>query len=268
MNTMCDFFGVSRAAYYAWRGRCAEPDPDLPSMQLVEEAFLAGRRTYGYRRIQIWLQTHKGLKINHKAVLRLMRKLGIRSVVRKRNPYRSPKKGQNLHRYPHHLKRNFQAERPNQKWCTDTTYVMTNSGWAYLSVIKDLFDGYIIAHQLSSRNDVTLVTKTLKKAKQKERVTGTLLHSDQGHQYCSQAYYVLTKAYKLVPSMSRKANCWDNAPIESFFGQLKEEALRQYPILPFKETRQIIEEYIYFYNYERIQLKTKQTPSQRRSLFD
>ena len=145
---------------------------------------------------------------------------------------------------------------------------MTNSGWAYLSVIKDLFDGYIIAHQLSSRNDVTLVTRTLKKAKQKERVTGTLLHSDQGHQYCSQAYYVLTKAYKLVPSMSRKANCWDNAPIESFFGHLKEEALRQYPILPFKDTRQIIEEYIYFYNHERIQLKSKQTPSQQRSLFD
>jgi putative transposase len=116
--------------------------------------------------------------------------------------------------------------------------------------------------------DEVFARYALKEAKQKEMVTdGLLLHSDQGHQYCSQAYYVLTKAYKLVPSMSRKANCWDNAPIESFFGHLKEEALRQYPILSFKDTRQIIEEYVYFYNHERIQLKTKQTPSQRRSLF-
>jgi len=236
-------------------------------MQLIEEAYLASRRTYGYRRIQIWLQAHKGLQINHKAVLRLMRKMGIRSIARKPNPYRSAKQTEHLHRYPHHLKRNFQAEGPNQKWCTDITYIMTSTGWAYLSVIKDLFDGYIVAHHLSARNDVAMVTKTLKKARQKEMVTdGLLLHSDQGHQYCSHAYYVLTKAYKLMPSMSRKANCWDNAPIESFFGHLKEEAIRQYPILSFKETQQIIDEYVYFYNHERIQLKTKQTPSQRRSL--
>ena len=239
---MCDFFGVSRAAYYAWRERSKEPDPDLPRMQLIEEAYLASRRTYGYRRVQIWIQNHKGFQINHKAVLRLMRKMGIRSVARKPNPYRSAKQTEHLHRYPHHLKRDFQAEGPNQKWCTDITYVMTSNGWAYLSVIKDLFDGYIVAHHLSARNDVAMVTKTLKKARQKEMVTGTLLHSDQGHQYCSHAYYVLTKAYKLMPSMSRKANCWDNAPIESFFGHLKEEALRQYPILSFKETQQIIDE--------------------------
>ena len=237
-------------------------------MKLVEEAYLASRRTYGYRRIQIWLVQRKGVAMNHKVVLRLMNKLGIHSIARKRKPYR-PKKGQqNFHHYPHHLQRHFQAERPNQKWCTDISYVRTYSGWAYLSVIKDLFDGYIVAHHFSPRNDVALVTTTLKQARQKEMVTaGTLLHSDQGHQYGSHSYYVLTKEYKLIPSMSRRANCWDNAPIENFFGHLKEEALRQYPILSFKETKQIIHEYIYFYNYERIQLKSKQTPFQRRSLF-
>jgi len=257
---MCGFFGVSRAAYYAWRIRSARPDRDLPRMELIEEAYLASRRTYGYRRVQICIAQHK-------AVLRLMNKLGIRSEARKRNPFRPSKERRENYHYPHLLKRNFQAERPNQKWCTDITYVLTRSGWAYLSVIKDLFDGYIVAHQLSVRNDVPLVTKTLKQAQKKEMVTGTLLHSDQGHQYCSHAYYVLTKAYKLIPSMSRKANCWDNAPIENFFGHLKEEALRQYPVLSFAETKQVIDEYIYFYNYERIQLKTKQTPFQLRSLF-
>jgi len=170
--------------------------------------------------------------------------------------------------YPHLLQRDFQAEKPNQKWCSDITFIRTLSGWAYLSVIKDLYDGYIVSHRFSPRNDVSLVTATLKQAHQKEMVTaGTLLHSDQGHQYCSQSYYVLTQSYKLIPSMSRKANCWDNAPIESFFGHLKEEAIRQYPILSFKETKQIIDEYIHFYNHERIQLKTKQTPYQLRSLF-
>ena len=236
-------------------------------MELVEEAFVASRRTYGYRRIVIWIAQHKRVVINHKAVLRLMNKLGIRSVARKPNPFRPPIKNRRIYHYPHLLQRNFQAEKPNQKWCTDITYVLTHTGWAYLSVIKDLFDGYIVAHLLSSRNDLALVTQTLKHAHQKEMVTGTLLHSDQGHQYRSHAYYVLTKDYKLIPSMSRKANCWDNASIENFFSHLKEEALRQYPTLSFEETKQIIDEYIYFYNYERIQLKTKQTPYQLRSLF-
>jgi len=236
-------------------------------MELVEEAFMASRRIYGYRRIQIWIAQHKGVIINHKAVLRLMNKLGIRSQARKRNPFRLSMENRRIHHYPHLLQRKFQADRPNQKWCTDITYVLTCTGWAYLSVIKDLFDGYIVAHYLSSRNDVTLVTKTLKQARQKEMVTGTLLHSDQGHQYSSHSYYVLTKDYKLIPSMSRKANCWDNAPIENFFSHLKEEALRQFPTLSFEETKQVIDEYIYFYNYERIQLKTKQTPYQLRSLF-
>jgi putative transposase len=192
---MCDFFGVSREAYYAWRRRSARPDRDVPRMELVEEAFVTSRRTYGYRRIGIWIAEHKRVVINPKAVLRLMNKLGIRSVARKPNPFRPPKENRRIYHYPHLLQRNFQAERPNQKWCTDITYVLTHTGWAYLSAIKDLFDGYIVAHQLSSRNDLALVTQTLQQAHHKEMVAGTLLHSDQGHQYRSHAYYVLTKDY-------------------------------------------------------------------------
>lgn len=265
---MCVFFGVSRAAYYAWRRRAAGPDHDLPRMKLVEEAYLASRRTYGYRRVQIWIAQHKDVVINHKAVLRLMNKLGIRSQARKRRFFRSPRGEQSLYGYPHLLERNFQADRPNQKWCTDITYVQTKSGRAYLSVIKDLFDGYIVAHQFGTQNDARLVTNTIKLACQKEKnIAGAILQSDHGLQYASHSYYTLTKDYKLIPSMSRKANCWDNAPIENFFGHLKEEALRQYSTKTFKETNQIIDAYIYFYNYERIQLKTKQTPYQKRSLF-
>jgi putative transposase len=134
-------------------------------------------------------------------------------------------------------------------------------------VARDLHDGFIVAHKLSRRCSIRLVTDTLKIARSKEKVTdGTLLHSDQGLQYTSHRYFVLNKKYNIIPSMSRRGNCWDNAPMENFFGHLKEEALRQYPILSFEKTKQIIDEYVSFFNYERIQLKTKQTPYQLRCL--
>jgi putative transposase len=265
---MCRLLEVSRAAYYAWRKKSREPDRDQPRMKLVEEAYLVSRRTYGYRRIHLWLKQNKGICINHKAVLRLMNKMGIYSIARRRYPYHSNRGQPNHHRYPHILKQQFQANRPNQKWCSDITYVRLLSGWGYLCVIKDLFDGFVVAHHFSKRCDVALVTTTLKKALQKEMVTaGTLLHSDQGLQYASHEYFVLTKAYKLLPSMSRKGNCWDNAPVESFFSYFKEEALRQQPRLSFEEVKRLIDDYVYFYNHERIQLRTKQTPFQLRSLF-
>jgi transposase InsO family protein len=264
---MCRFFGLSRAAFYAWQKGKAQPDPDLPRMRLVLQAYHASRRTYGYRRIRLWLQQHEGVCINHKAVLRLMNKLGIRSIARKPRPYRYWQQSDNLHRYPNHLARDFQASRPNQKWVTDITYVRTRQTWSYLVVIKDLYDGFIVGHRFSPRNDIALVRKALQEALKREQVKGGLmLHSDQGYQYCSQAYYVLTRDFKVIPSMSRKANCWDNAPMESFFSQLKEEALGQYPVMGFPQTKNLIEEYIHFYNYERIQLKSKQTPYQVRSL--
>jgi putative transposase len=171
------------------------------------------------------------------------------------------------HAYPNILNRDFSTTAPNQKWVTDVTYVWTHSGWAYLSTIKDLYDNFIVAYRFGKENSVALVQKTLRQAKQKEKVTdGLILHSDQGQQYTSQAYFVLTQEYNITPSMSRRGNCWDNAPMENFFGHLKEEALRQYQTLSFEEAQQIIDDYICFYNYERIQLKTRQTPFQLRCL--
>ena len=112
-----------------------------------------------------------------------------------------------------------------------------------------------MAHGCDQNNSIGLVTRTVRHAKQKEKVTaGLILHSDQGTQYTSQAYHdILTREYGITPSMSRRGNCWDNAPIENFFGHLKEEYLRQFKKTTFKEMEQLIDEYIYFYNYERIQ---------------
>jgi len=264
---MCQFFGIARAAYYAWVKKMDQPDPDTERLEWVQEAYQKSRRTYGYRRITCWIGKYKGQTVNHKAVLRLMNKLNIHSIARKRKPYKKVTGLETYHRYDNLLNRDFIATRPNQKWVTDITFVATQQGWGYLSTIKDLFDGFIVAHQFGRENSQALVNKTLQKAIQNEKVTAELLlHSDQGHQYTSQAYFVLTQQYTITPSMSRRGNCWDNAPMENFFGHLKEEALRQVRNPSFEEAHQIIDDYIRFYNYERIQLKTRQTPYEIRCL--
>jgi transposase InsO family protein len=267
VKAMCSFFGFSRAAYYVWAKRIEQPDRDGERKALVQKAYQASHRTYGYRRITWWIAQNCGVTINHKAVLRLMNQLGIRSVARKHRMYKKMTELETYHHYPNVLNRDFTATKPNQKWVTDVTYILTQTGWAYLSTIKDLFDNFIVAHEFGRENSVALMQQNLRKAKQKEKVTdGLILHSDQGHQYTSQAYFVLTSEYNITPSMSRRGNCWDNAPMENFFGHLKEEALRQYKSLTFEEAQQIIDDYICFYNYERIQLKTRQTPFQLRCL--
>jgi putative transposase len=264
---MCAFLGVSRAAYYAWLRKLEQPDADVPRLELVQRAFRASHQTYGYRRISLWIRQTEGRVINPKAVLRLMHRLHIRSRARRRKMCWRPEELGVYHRYPNLLNRDFVASRPNQKWVTDITFVATQQGWAYLSTIQDLFDGFIVAQRLERQNSIGLVTRTLQHACQNEKVTAELiLHSDQGHQYTSQAYAVLTQQYNITPSMSRRGDCWDNAPMESFFSQLKEEYLRHLAHPSFEEACQAIAEYVDFYNYERIQLKTKQTPYQRRCL--
>jgi len=268
VKAMCAFFGVSRAAYYEWQGKLEAGDRDQGRMEQVQQAYEASHQIYGYRRIALWLRQEKQLVMNHKAVLRLMNKLGIHSRARKRKMYRKLEELGTYHTYPNVLNRDFAATRPNQKWVTDVTYILTQQGWGYLSTIKDLFDGFIVASVFAKHTVLGLVTQTVHQAKQREKVTaGLVLHSDQGHQYTSQAYYdVLVNQYNITPSMSRRANCWDNAPMENFFGHLKEEYLRHFKNPTFEQAQQLIEEYIHFYNYERIQLKTKQTPYQRRCL--
>jgi len=267
VNGMCSFLGISRAAYYAWRKRMDQPDPQAERKRHIQEAYDASRKTYGYRRIGEWLRQKRGVIINHKAVLRLMNHLGIRSVARQRKAYIKKCQLETYHHYENVLNRDFSATQPNQKWVTDITYIATQQGWAYLSTIKDLFGGYIVAHALSFSNSVALVTKTLQLAKAKEKVTdGLILHSDQGHQYTSHAYAVLIQQYNITPSMSRRGNCWDNACMENFFGHLKEECLRQFSTPTFDELKEIVEEYIHFFNHERIQWKTRQTPYQVRCL--
>ena len=233
------------------------------------EAYERSRRSYGYRRIQIWIERECGIKINHKAVLRLMRKLNIRSVARKRNPYRlSNNRYGAIHTYPNLLRQNFKSDSPNQKWGTDITYIPTQQGFVYLAIIKDFFDGAILGHALSKNNSIQMVLRAVKAAADDlQPQSAVIIQSDQGTQYQSSAYRLLTAQLGITPSMSRKGRCLDNAPTENFFSHLKEELLRHIKIKDFQEAVHIVDVYIHFYNHDRIQLKTKLTPLEFRRQF-
>lgn len=176
--------------------------------------------------------------------------------------------GDQLHRYPNLLNRDFNAVKPNEKWVTDISYIKMPQGTLYLSMIRDLFDQSIVAYQMGTEQSINLVLNTIRIAKKKEAVTAELqLHSDQGFQYTSQAYFTLTKGYGITPSMSRRGNCYDNAMTENFFSMLKVECIRRHKPKTINEARLLIDNYIHFYNHERIQLKTKLTPLEKRRQF-
>ena len=261
ISEMCRYFNVSRSGYYDFVARMDIPDRDLPLAEKIEECQEECGKTYGYRRVQIWLK-NKGICLNPKTVLRVMNKYNLLSVVRRRK-YRNY--GNYIHRYPNLLNRNFHADRPNQKWVTDISYIHTGQGVLYLSVIRDLFDNSIVAYKTSKTQNVQLVLNTIKAAKKKEKVTADVqLHSDQGFQYTSQAYFNLTKSYGITPSMSRRGNPYDNALAENFFSILKTECIYRTKLKTYEEARLLIGEYIHFYNNHRIQLKTKLTPLEKR----
>ena len=264
ISEMCRIFGVSRSGYYSYVQRMDVPAKDLPLAEKIRACQAECKQTYGYRRVHIWLERHK-THCNPKTVLRVMNKYGLLSVVRRR---RYVKYGEALHRYPNLLNRNFVAEHPNQKWVTDITYIRTGQGFLYLSVIRDLYDNSIVAYKTSTQQTAHLVLSTLRAAKKKEKVTAELqLHSDQGFQYTSQAYFKLTQAYGITPSMSRRGNPYDNALAENFFSILKTECIYRTKITSFAEANRLIDEYIYFYNHQRIQTKTKLTPLEQRRQF-
>ena len=191
-----------------------------------------------------------------------MQKYGLLSVIR-RKKYRNY--GDYLHRYPNLLNRDFSAERPNQKLVTDISCIHTKQGVLYLSVIRDLYDNSIVAYKTGTEQNVNLVLSTIRAAKEKEKVTAELqLHSDQGFQYTSTAYFKPTQFYGISPSMSRRRNPYDNALAENFFSILKSECINRIKLQTFEDAQKIIDECIYFYNNERLQSKTKLTPHEMR----
>ena len=264
ISEMCRFFSVSRSRYYDFVKRMDIPAKDLPLAEKIRECQEECGKTYGYRRVHLWLE-RKNIHHNPKTVLRVMQKYNLLSVVRrKKYHYYS----QALHKYSNLMNRDFSAERPNQKWVTDISYIHTLEGVLYLSIIRDLFDNSIVSYKTSTTQNVQLVLETIKAAKRKEKVTGELqLHSDQGFQYTSKQYFNLTRSYNILQSMSRRGNPYDNTLAENFFSILKTECIYRVKLKTYDEARILISQYIDFYNNQRIQLKTKLTPYEKRSQY-
>jgi transposase InsO family protein len=258
---MCQYFEVSRSGYYAWVKRYEQPDKDEHLGNLIRECQERSRYTYGYRRVRIWLLRETGALVNKKAVLRLMRKYNLLAQIRRLRPLYQ--RQQQMMVYEDRLSRNFQSDKPNQKWVTDISYLHTKQGVLYLSMIKDLYDNYVVAYDTATVQDNALVYRTIKKAR-KEVADGLILHSDQGFQYTSHGYLNLTKEYGILPSMSRAGTPLDNAPAENFFGIFKTECFRRQKVDTLEQARQLVYHYINFYNHERIQLKTMLTPFEKR----
>jgi transposase InsO family protein len=259
---MCKFFNVSRSGYYDFVKRMDKPDQDADLAGEIAQCQQISQNTYGYRRVHIWL-IRRGIYRNPKTILRVMKKYGLLSEIRRRRKY--VQMGQQVHKYANLLNRDFRATKKKKKWVTDISYIHTGQGVLYLSVIRDLFDNSIVAHKTASKQTNHLVLSTIRAAWAKEAVAGELqLHSDQGFQYTSHAYHNLTQEYGITPSMSRRGNCLDNAVAENFFSILKAECINRQKIKDFSTANALIDDYIHFYNHERIQLKTKLTPLELR----
>ena len=260
VSVMCKFFEVSRSGYYDFVKRLGQPEKDADLAKEIQMCQDVTDKTYGYRRVWLWLE-HKEIHRNPKTVLRVMKKYGLLSEIRRRRKWVNL--GQQVHKYKNLLARQFRADRPNTKWVTDISYIHTKEGVLYLSMIRDLYDNSIVAYKTSSRQTVSLVLDTIRLAmkNEKKRVAAELqLHSDQGFQYTSQGYFNLTQSYGITPSMSRRGNCYDNAMAENFFSILKTECIYRLKPKTLDEARMLIDDYIYFYNNQRIQLKTGVAP--------
>jgi putative transposase len=246
---------MSRSTFYYWSKALQRPEKYQHEKQAISAIYHQHKGRYGYRRITSVMK-RQGYVINHKAVQRLMQQLGLKSLVRIKR-YRSyrgnvGKITANL------LQRQFKADQPNQKWVTDVTEFKVADQKIYLSTILDLYNGEIIAHQIEGRPVYGLVKEMLSKAFARlGDGDKPMLHSDQGWQYQMKSYQDELEQRGIRQSMSRKGNCLDNAVMENFFGLLKTELYYLEKFDSAEQLRKALDEYIHYYNHERIKLKLK-----------
>lgn len=244
---------IPRSTFFYQRRARETADGQGDLMAKIRAVYDRHKGRYGYRRITAALR-QEGERVNHKAVQRLMTKMGLKSLVRikKFQSYLGPE-GVTA---PNTLGGAFNADQPNQKWVTDVTEFKVGDQKLYLSPVMDLYNGEIIAYQTSRRPVLTMVTSMLAKAFRRLKPGDEpLLHSDQGWLYRVPAYGQLLAGKSVRQSMSRKGNCLDNAAMESFFGTLKAEYFYLNRFESIAQLERGIEDYIHYYNHERIKLK-------------
>jgi putative transposase len=251
---MCRVLGVSKSGYYVWRTRkpSARKREDERLKVAIKAAHERGRGTYGPEKIQEELAEVDKIEVGITRIKRLRRKLKIRCKQVKKYKATTDS-NHNLPVAPNLLNQDFAVSGPNRTWVADITYVATEEGWLYLAAIKDLWNREIVGYAMSHRMTQDLVGRALFRAVAARRPPRDLIHhSDRGSQYCSHNYRKLIKQFKMLPSMSRKGNCWDNASMESFFGTLKTELVHHQKYSTRQEAIAEIREYIeVFYNRQR-----------------
>lgn len=251
---MCRALGVSKSGFYAWRTRkpSARKQEDERIKIAIKAAHERGRGTYGPEKIQEELAEVDQIKVGINRIKRLRRELNIRCKQTKKYKATTDSK-HNLPVAPNLLNQDFTVSGPNQVWVADITYIATEEGWLYLAGIKDIWNKEIVGYAMSHRMTQDLVSRALFRAVVARRPSPSLIHhSDRGTQYCSHSYRKLLKQFKMTASMSRKGNCYDNAPMESFFGTLKTELVHHCKYRNRQEAIAGISEYIeVFYNRQR-----------------
>lgn len=253
LSTMCKMLDVSKSGYYDWQARSTEPNPPCPEVVALEVAARAaharGRGSYGNKRLQREL-AEMGYSLSRYAIKRLRKRLGL--YCRQRRCFiRTTDSNHQLPIAPNLLEQRFNdTTAPNQVWVTDITYVATDEGWLYVAAIKDLFTKKIVGWAMEEHMRTSLVSQALWMAVKQERpAQGLIHHSDRGSQYASLDYRQQLTQFGMVASMSRRGNCYDNAPMESFWASLKKEQVHHQQYKTRAEARADIFDYIEsFYN--------------------
>ena len=269
LTTLCSLLNVSSSAYYAWAAK--QDSIDARRVQLRSEVKVIAkdtRHSYGSRRMSREL-CDRGHRVGRHQAASLMREAGVVAKVSK--PHRYPRSGLPDVVAPNHLNRQFDVATPNTVWAGDITYIATAQGWLYLAVVIDLYSRRVVGWAFSDSPDTDLVTRALRLALMtRPRTTTLMFHSDQGCQYTSEAFRRFLTEQRIVQSMSRRGNCWDNAVVERFFRSLKTERTHYQPYRNHVRAEADIKEYIaVFYNHYRLHSAAgNQSPANFEALYD
>lgn len=260
MKLLCSIAGVSKSGYYKWLEHADEQESDYEDYMLIKEIFTKGKGKYGWRTIQMKLESEKGVIMNHKKIQRIKIKYHLFTKIRKINPYKAIMKKTMEHRvFENVLNREFNQSIPYKVFGTDITYIPFNHRMAYLSVIKDFASGEIIGWNLSQHLDMSIVMDTIEDMIRNPSVpmlSDALIHSDQGFHYTNPQYIHTIQKLDMIQSMSKKGCCIDNAPTESFFGHFKDDVDYK-SCKTFEELKEMVGSYIIYYNNDRQQWDLK-----------
>jgi putative transposase len=250
VRRLCKVLGVSQSGYFAWRSRpaCRRQRDDLVLLAHVRSAFRLSNETYGSPRMTRELQD-QGLHVGRRRTARLMRENGLRA----RQPRRFKRTTDSLHAFPvapNLIEQDFAAERPDEKWGSDLSYIWTREGWLYLAVVIDLYARRVVGWAVSDRLHKELALAALRRALVVRRPSAGLIHhSDRGSQYCSTEYQAELRKHGILISLSGKGNCYDNAMVETFFKTLKSELVWRTAFQTRAEASEALARYIDgFYN--------------------